>query len=112
MAARTTNTAKTLEPLDEVARLLALTLKRERGLNEVIVELREKLGGVSHQAISQRRARLQRIVQMPTDIATYVLAAREGVRLHTELDAATLEQVATFEDRLRSREEGANGSPS
>jgi CRP-like cAMP-binding protein len=28
-----------LDPLDEVARLLALTLKRERGLQDVIVEL-------------------------------------------------------------------------
>lgn len=28
-----------LDPMDEVARLLALNLKRERGLGEVIVEL-------------------------------------------------------------------------
>ncbi len=28
-----------LDPIDEVARLLALNLKRERGLQEVIVEL-------------------------------------------------------------------------
>ena len=28
-----------LDPLDEVARLLALNLKRERGLQDVIVEL-------------------------------------------------------------------------
>jgi len=28
-----------LDPLDEVARLLALNLKRERGLQEVIIEL-------------------------------------------------------------------------
>ncbi len=28
-----------LDPLDEVARLLALSIKRERGLQEVIVEL-------------------------------------------------------------------------
>ena len=28
-----------LDPMDEVARLLALNLKRERGLQEVIVEL-------------------------------------------------------------------------
>jgi DNA-directed RNA polymerase specialized sigma24 family protein len=28
-----------LEPLDELARLLALNLKRERGLQDVIVEL-------------------------------------------------------------------------
>lgn len=28
-----------LDPMDEVARILALSLKRERGLSEVIVEL-------------------------------------------------------------------------
>lgn len=32
---------KQLDPMDEVARLLALNLKRERGLQEVIVELDE-----------------------------------------------------------------------
>jgi CRP-like cAMP-binding protein len=32
--------ATQLDPIDEVARLLALNLKRERGLQEVIVELR------------------------------------------------------------------------
>lgn len=30
---------RALDPMDEVARLLALNLKRERGLQEVIVEL-------------------------------------------------------------------------
>lgn len=30
---------ESLDPIDEVARLLALNLKRERGLQEVIVEL-------------------------------------------------------------------------
>jgi transcriptional regulator len=30
---------KLLDPMDEVARLLALNLKRQRGLQEVIVEL-------------------------------------------------------------------------
>jgi DNA-directed RNA polymerase specialized sigma24 family protein len=32
-------TRDSLDPLDEVARLLALNLKRERGLQDVIVEL-------------------------------------------------------------------------
>ncbi len=45
---------------------------------------------------------------MPVDIATYVVASREGVRLHRELDSATLEQVADFDARLRARER-ANG---
>ena len=42
---------------------------------------------------------------MPNDIATYVIADREGVRLHAELDAATLEKVASFQERLRAREQ-------
>lgn len=76
---------------------------------KILAALREKLGGVSHQAISQRREKIQAVVQMPTDIATYVIAAREGVRLHKELDAATLERVASFEERLHAKEQ-ANGS--
>lgn len=74
--------------------------------SRILAKLREKLGRVSHQAISQRRARIQALVPMPTDIATYIVADRAGVRLHRELDTATLEQVAVFEERLRSREEG------
>jgi hypothetical protein len=39
MAGQRRATAPSLDPLDEVARLLALNLKRDRGLQEVIVEL-------------------------------------------------------------------------
>lgn len=39
MAGKRREPAKALDPIDEVARLLALNLKRERGLQEVIVEL-------------------------------------------------------------------------
>lgn len=78
---------------------------------KILAALREKLGGVSHQAISQRRQSIQALVQMPTDIATYVIAAREGVRLHKELDASTLEQVADFDDRLRAREQSNGVQP-
>lgn len=77
----------------------------------ILAALREKLGGVSHQAISQRRLKIQTIVQMPTDIATYVLAAREGVRLHHELDTGTLEQVANFDERLRAKEQSNGQGP-
>lgn len=77
----------------------------------ILAALRKKLGDVSPQAISQRRAKIQRLVPMPVDVATYVIASREGVPLHRELDMATLEQVATFDARLRDREQ-ANGQPS
>lgn len=77
----------------------------------MLAELREKLGQpgrpVSHQAVSQRRARLQDLVQMPSDIATYIVASREGVRLHRHLDADVLERMAAFEARIREKEEGA-----
>ena len=39
MADRRHDAARELDPIDEVARLLALNLKRDRGLQEVIVEL-------------------------------------------------------------------------
>lgn len=77
----------------------------------MLAELREKLGQpgrpVSHQAVSQRRAKLQDIVQMPSDVATYIVASREGVKLHRHLEAEELEQVATFDARLRAAEEDA-----
>jgi len=74
---------------------------------KILAALREKLGGVSHQAISQRRAKIEDLVQMPTDIATYIIAKRDGIRLHQELDTATLEQVANFEERLHVREQAS-----
>jgi CRP-like cAMP-binding protein len=43
MAGKRREQARALDPMDEVARLLALNLKRERGLQEVIVEL-DKVG--------------------------------------------------------------------
>jgi CRP-like cAMP-binding protein len=39
MATSRPEQAKALDPIDEVARLLTLSLRRERGLQEVIVEL-------------------------------------------------------------------------
>jgi hypothetical protein len=77
----------------------------------VLTALRKKLGNVSIQAISQRRAKIQALVPMPADIATYVIASREGVPLHRHLDRTTLEQVADFDARLRAREQ-ANGQAS
>jgi hypothetical protein len=74
---------------------------------QVLDTLRKKLGNVSLQAISQRRERLQRLVRMPTDIATYVIAHREGVAIHRHLDAETLEKVADFDARVAAKEAGA-----
>jgi hypothetical protein len=39
VASRRRDATRELDPIDEVARLLALNLKRDRGLQEVIVEL-------------------------------------------------------------------------
>jgi hypothetical protein len=73
---------------------------------DVLAELRAKLGNVSNQAISQRRARISKLVAMPTDIATYVVAHRAGVRLNKHLDSETLERVAAFEGQLAAKEGG------
>ena len=72
--------------------------------SQVLAELRKKLDGVSHQAIQQRRARLQELVAMPSDIATYIVAQRNGVPIQRYLDTSTLETVATFEGRLAAKE--------
>jgi Swt1-like HEPN len=75
----------------------------------VLNELREKLGGVSRQAVEQRRDRITAKVAMPADIAAYVLAQRQGVRIARHLDEATLEKVAEYESRL-TQKEAAEGS--
>lgn len=75
--------------------------------SQVLAALRTKLGGVSHQAIAQRRDRLQRLVRMPTDIATYVVAHRAGVPIHRFLDAETLARVADFDARVAAKETGS-----
>jgi hypothetical protein len=73
---------------------------------QVLDALKEKLGNVSNQAIAQRRDKLQGLVRMPTDIATYVVAHRVGVPIHRFLDEATLEKVADFDARLVAKEGG------
>jgi hypothetical protein len=75
----------------------------------LLADLRKKLARpgeppVSNQAVQQRRARLQAIVPMPTDIATYIVAQRVGMKLHSYLDEAKLDQVATWEQRLSAKE--------
>src|SRR5918996_3406507 len=79
----------------------------------LLADLRKKLAKpgqppVSLQAVQQRRARLQGLVPMPTDLATYIVAQRVGMRLHAYLDEEKLDQVATWEQRLSAKE--ATGS--
>src|SRR5438105_1855541 len=62
---------------------------------------------VSPQAIQQRRGRLQEVVPMPTDIATYIVAQRVGMKLHRYLDGPKLDEVATWEQRLAAKEAGS-----
>lgn len=66
---------------------------------------------MSNQAISQRRERLQKQVAMPTDVATYIVAQSEGVRIERHLDADTLQTVADFQGRLAAKGGGAAASP-
>jgi len=67
---------------------------------------------VSLQAVQQRRARLQSKVPMASDIATYVVAQREGVPLHKYLDAETLDQIAAAEQRVSAKEAAMAPVPS
>jgi hypothetical protein len=71
--------------------------------------LREHLGGVSVQAVQQRRARLQKLVPVPTDVATYIVAHREGLRINKYLDAETLKSVAEWEAQVAAKEKPSSG---
>ncbi len=80
----------------------------------LLADLRKKLAKpgeapVSNQAVQQRRAKLQAVISMPTDVASYVVAQRAGMKLHSYLDDSKLDQVATWEQRL-SAKETANGA--
>jgi HEPN superfamily Swt1-like protein len=75
--------------------------------SDVLAALPEKLGGVTLQAVQQRRARIQALVDMPADIATYIVAQREGVKTNRWLDAETLQKVAEFDAMVRAREQGS-----
>lgn len=75
-------------------------------------DLRERLGGVSVQAVQQRRARLQKLVPVPTDIATYIVAHREGVRINKYLDTETLGSVAEWEAKVAAKETPTSGGTS
>lgn len=65
--------------------------------------LREK-EGITNQAIAQRRKRLIKLVPMPTDIATYVVAHRANVNIAKLLPEETVSRVAEYEGRLHQKE--------
>lgn len=77
---------------------------------KLLAALREKLGS-SPQALSQRRQRLQSKVAMPTDIATYVVAQRAGIRVDKYLDLETIETVNRFMRDLDAVDGRAGGVP-
>jgi hypothetical protein len=63
----------------------------------VLAAVQEALGGVTSEAVRQRRARIQDAVSMPNDIALYVLAEQIGLPLHRMVkDPETLQRVAYF----------------
>jgi hypothetical protein len=49
---------------------------------------------------------------MPTDVATYIVAQRKGMKLHKYLPAEKLDEVATWEQRLAAKEGAESGSSS
>src|SRR5262245_19801732 len=85
----------------------------ERTDSKLLSDLRRKLAKpgqppVSNEAIQQRRATLQAVVYMPNDIANSVVAQREGMKLHSYLDESKLDQVATWEQRLSTKQGGSS----
>src|SRR5688572_6142612 len=72
-------------------------------------DLLDKLG-ITSQALSQRRQRLQKKVAMPTDIATYVIAHREGMRIDRYLDSETIARVNEADSRLAGKEGSADAA--
>lgn len=87
----------------------------DRTNSRLLADLRRKLAKpgeppVSLQAIQQRRARLQGLISMPSDIATYIVAQRARMRLHSYLDEEKLDQVATWEQRLSVKEGTSAGN--
>jgi hypothetical protein len=69
-----------------------------------MAEVQKKLGGVTTEAVRQRRARLQRLVPMPNNIALYVLAHQLELPMHRWVkDADTLRQVADYARQANGR---------
>ncbi|MDX6510666.1 MAG: hypothetical protein QOE36_170 [Gaiellaceae bacterium] len=67
----------------------------------MLAEVRKKLGGVTSEAVRQRRARIQKAVPMANDIALYVLAHQLGLPVQRWVrDADTLQQVAGYAQQV------------
>ncbi|MFL5897150.1 MAG: hypothetical protein ACJ76D_01595 [Solirubrobacterales bacterium] len=76
----------------------------------LLADLLKKLGS-SSQALSQRRNRLKKKVAMPTDIATYVIAQQQGLRLDQYLDLEMIQTVNSFLAQVEAKE-GAGSAQS
>ena len=70
---------------------------------DLLAALREK-AKITDRGIRKRREKLQRLVPIPTDIATYILAHRAGVPIRRFLDDATLASVSSWEAQLEQKE--------
>jgi len=70
---------------------------------DLLAALREK-AKITDRGIRKRREKLQRLVPIPTDIATYILAHRAGVPIRRFLDDATLASVSSWEAQLAQKE--------
>lgn len=74
---------------------------------EIHRAIQEKLG-IGRRAVNLRRAKAQRLVGMPDDVALLVIAQRAGVPIHKWIkDADVLTQVATFDEKLAAKEASA-----
>jgi Swt1-like HEPN len=67
--------------------------------------LREK-SNISDRGIRKRRERIQKILPMPANVATAIVAQRAGVPINRYLDDATLASVSTWEAQLAQKEAG------
>src|SRR6476661_5631626 len=65
--------------------------------------LREK-EGIGNRAIGKRRERLIKLVPMPTDIATYVVAHRANVNIAKYLPEELVSRVGEYDSRVHQKE--------
>ena len=77
---------------------------------KLLEDVLKKLGS-SPQALSQRRSRIKAKVSMLTDIATYVIAHQQGLRLDKYLDLETIQTVNGFIRDLDAKKGPAIATP-
>jgi Swt1-like HEPN len=75
-----------------------------RANSGVMAEFRKK-ANITNQAIALRSKKLQELVRMPREIATYVAASRAGVAIDKHLDTETLREVADYDVRVHAKEQ-------